>query len=338
MKVAIVRLTSLGDIILAMASLQLIRRALPDCHITWVADRRFADILDHQPDVQQVVRVDLKALKSRSTTVPEEYRRLTSFGDFDTVIDLHGMIKSAVIAALMGGKKYGFNRSSRKELLAGLFYNHSLPVAFDQPAACRYAILTAHSLGLDFDATDFTPPRPYLFWGADDTVITDNYFSAEQRNILLVPGTSAAYKNYPPERFVRLANLLRENFLVCHGNRNELDTANRMAEQSPNIRVLPQLTLNQLKAAVGRADLVIGGDSGPTHIAWACGVPSITLFGATPVCICQTEKNRVITTSSPVNLRKPDARDFSVSTIHEQVTAKLARQLLEQFHADTFDS
>jgi len=91
---------------------------------------------------------------------------------------------------------------------------------------------------------------------------------------------------------------------------------------------LPSLTLNQLKAAVGRADLVVGGDSGPTHVAWACGIPSITLFGATPVCICPTERNRVITTASRVNLRKPETSDISVSHIAEEDVARLARELL----------
>jgi heptosyltransferase-1 len=331
MRIALVRLTSLGDIILAMASLQVIRRARPDCHITWVADRRFADILDHQPDIQQVVKIDLKALKRQKpflTALSAEYRHLTSYGGFDVVIDLHGMIKSAVIGAILGGERYGFSRDTRKEGLAGLFYNHAIPVALDQPAVSRYATLAARSLGLDFRVADLTPPRPFLFWGAEDGAITDDYFSQGRRNILFVPGTSATYKNYPPERFARLANLLGENILVCHGNQQERETATRMAEQSPHVRVLPLLTLNQLKAAVGRADLVIGGDSGPTHIAWACGIPSITLFGATPVCICPTERNRVITTASRVNLHKPDTRDVSVSHIAEEDVAQLARELL----------
>ncbi len=331
MKIALIRLTSLGDIILAMASLQIIRRALPDCRITWVADRRFADILDHQPDIQQVIRIDLKALKRRKPLlagVPAEYRRLASFGPFDAVIDLHGMIKSAVISAILGGRKYGFARDTRKERLAGLFYNRAMPVALDQPAVCRYATLAARSLGLDFRAEDLTSPRPFLFWGAKDRDMTDGFFSREQRNILFIPGTSAAYKNYPPERFARLANLLGENILVCHGNRQEQEAAARIAELSPNAQVLPLLTLNQLKAAVGHADLVIGGDSGPTHIAWACGVPSITLFGATPVCICPTVRNRVITTTSAVNPRKPDPRDDSVSRVSPEEIARLAQTLL----------
>ena len=104
MKIAFVRLTSLGDIILAMAALQVVRRRLPGCHITWVAERRFADILDHNPDIQQIIRVDLRELKRRKSlsALRAEYRRLASCGGFDAVIDLHGMVKSAVVAACPG--------------------------------------------------------------------------------------------------------------------------------------------------------------------------------------------------------------------------------------------
>lgn len=331
MNIAIVRLTSLGDIILAMASLQIIRRALPTCRITWVVDRRFADILDHQPDIHRIVRVDMKSLKTPRnlpTCLPAEYRALAGLRPFDTVIDLHGMIKSAVIAAILGGEKYGFSRNMRKESLAGLFYNHAIPVPLEQPAVCRYVTLAARSLGLEFQPADLAPPHPYLFWGAGDDAMTDGYFSRERRNIIFVPQTSAAYKNYPPERFAQLANMLGENILICHGNQQELAVATRIANLSAHVRVLPLLTLNQLKAAVGRSDLVIGGDTGPTHIAWACGVPSITLFGATPVCICPTERNRVLATSSVVNLRKPDSRDDSVGRIAPEEIARLAQELL----------
>ena len=330
MNIALIRLTSLGDIILAMASLQIIRRSLPECRITWFADKRFADILDHQPDIHQVVKIDLKGLKKQkdlTTALAAEYRTLAGHGPFDAVIDLHGMIKSAVIAAILGGKRYGFSRDMRKEALAGLFYNHTIPVPLGQPAVCRYATLVARSLGLEFQPADLTPPRPYLFWGAEDGALTDGYFSRERRTIIFVAGTSAGYKNYPPEQFARLADLLQENILVCHGNQQELATAHRIAGQSSHVRVLPTLSLNQLKAAIGRADLVIGGDTGPTHIAWACGVPSITLFGATPVCICPTERNRVISTTSTINLRTPDPRDDSVRSIDVGEIARLAREL-----------
>ena len=102
----------------------------------------------------------------------------------------------------------------------------------------------------------------------------------------------------------------------------------QISAQSSYASVLPSLSLNQLKAAIGRADLVIGGDTGPTHMAWACGIPSITLFGATPVCICPTHRNRVIKTASEVNYLKPDAKDCSVGCIPEEDILLHARELL----------
>ncbi|QEM67239.1 lipopolysaccharide heptosyltransferase I [Geobacter sp. FeAm09] len=330
MKIAFVRLTSLGDIILAMAALQVVRRRLPECHITWVADSRFADILNHNPDIQQIIRVDLKGLKRKKSlsALVAEYRRLASCGGFDAVIDLHGMLKSAGVAASLGGVRHGFARQMLKEPLAGLFYHRSVAVPLELPAACRYASLAAQSLGLDFGMEELCPPKPYLFWGEGDATATDDYFATGRHNILLVPETSASYKNYPPEKFVRVANLLQGNIMICHGNQQEFQTASLIAEHAPHVRVLPRLNLNQLKAAVGRCDLVIGGDSGPTHIAWASGVPSITLFGATPVCICPTDRNRVIKTPTRVNLRKHDATDRSVCDISEDVIVGQARELL----------
>lgn len=339
MRIALIRLTSLGDIILSMAAIQVVRSHLPGCHITWFADKRFAAILDRHPGIQQVVGVDLNGLKKKKSlaAVMAEYRHLTSFGKFDAVIDLHGLIKSAVVASIIGGTRYGFSRETLKEPLAGLFYNRSLPVPLDIPAVCRYATLAANSLGLDFQAAELSPPKPYLFWSDEDSAVTDDYFEHQKKNILLVPETSAGYKNYPSEQFAKLASMLGENILTCHGNKQEFQTATMIANKAANVRVLPRLNLNQLKAAVGRCDLVIGGDSGPTHIAWACGIPSITLFGATPVCICPTETNRVIKTASQVNLRKPDPTDFSVSDISEADIAQHAEELLRMTKNNRID-
>lgn len=335
MNIALVRLSSLGDIILGMASLQIIRRSLPDCQITWVADKRFADILDGNPDIRQIIRLDLKGLRKNFSLagLAGEYRRLRSSGPFDAVIDLHGMIKSAVAAALMGGPCSGFDRHSLKEPLATTFYRSTFAVPLEQPAACRYAELVTRSLRLPQPGSEAEEIKPFLFSRKEDLLISSGFFSTERRNIIFVPETSAANKNYPPEKFVRLAALLGENILICHGNQQELQTAQTIAEQAANVRVLPQLNLNQLKAAVGRSDLVIGGDSGPTHIAWGSGVPSITLFGATPVCLQPTRINRVIKTTTSVNLRKPDADDLSIRQIAVEDVASLAAALLEQGHA-----
>jgi heptosyltransferase I len=331
MKIALTRLSSLGDIILCLPSLQLLRRHLPDCHITWVTDRRFADILDYQPDIQQVIKIDLKGIKKQRslTGLVQEYKNLVSVGHIDAVIDLHGMIKSAITNSLLRGRHYGFDHRTLKEPLSSIFYQQTFTIPMELTATCRYAALVMQCLGLPFLASDLSDIQPFLFWREEDLAITDSFFSRESRNIIIVPETSARNKNYPPEKFARLSNLLGENILFCHGNQQEFLTATTIAQSVPHARVLPRLNLNQLKAAIGRADLVIGGDSGPTHIAWGCGVPSITLFGATPVCICPTRINRVIKTSSSVNMRKADTADMSIRSIDEEDIARIARDLLQ---------
>ena len=330
MRIALVRLSSLGDITLCMASLQMIRRHLPDCHITWITDRRFAAVLEHQPDIQQIIALDLKGLKKQPSWsgLRGEYRRLREGGDFDMVIDLHGMIKSALVAATAGGKRCGFAGPALKEPLAAWLYQQSFEISMELPAVSRYSSLVARSLGFPLQAATGCGITPFLGWSDQDRNITDDYFDSRHRTALIVPETSAPYKNYPPEQYAQLASLLGGPVLVCHGNDRELAAARTIADQAANVRVLPRLSINQLKAAVGRSDLVIGGDSGPTHMAWASGVPSISLFGATPVCINPTERNLVIKSNSRVNLVKPNADDTSVREIPVEEIAALAARLL----------
>lgn len=330
MKLAFVRLSSLGDIILCMASLQLVRRAYPDCRITWITDRRFGAILEDQPDIDRLVTVDLKSIKKRPGIgrLMEGYRLLDESGPFDAVIDLHGMIKSALAGALAGGDQYGFARRSRKEALAGLWYKEAYTIPTALPAMVRYLNLAAAALSIEYSAEAFCPPKPFLFWKKEDEAVTDPYLTTDPPTVVFVPGTSAPYKNYPPKRFAVLADLLQVNILICHGNDQEYRAALAVAERSNRVTVLPRLSIGELKALIGRVALVIGGDSGPTHIALGCGVPSITLFGATPVCFPPNNRNRVIVTDTIPNPVKPDVTDYSVTTISEQEIFAIANDLL----------
>ena len=332
MKIALVRLSSLGDIVLCMASLQVIRQAFPDCRITWVTDQRFTGLLDCQPDVEQVVSLDLKGMKKCPSwsSLVSQFQVLRSAGPFDHVIDLHGMIKSAVVGSMLGGDQYGFARLCRKESLAGFWYKNAYNIPYDLPATVRYILLVCRALGIACSPAEAAayPQRPYLHWQKHDEAVLESYLSDQIKNVLIVPGTSAPNKNYPPERFAAVANLLKMNVLVCHGNDAEYAAAMMIAEHSSHVKILPRLSLGELKAMVGRLDLVIGGDSGPTHLALASGVPSITLFGATPVCFTPSKRNRVFKTATVPNLLKPDPHDFSVAEIPAEQIAGVAVELL----------
>jgi lipopolysaccharide heptosyltransferase I len=102
-----------------------------------------------------------------------------------------------------------------------------------------------------------------------------------------------------------------------------------MSTQSEHIQVMPKMDLNSLKALIAHADLLIGNDTGPTHMAWALNRPSITIFGPTPVSrVYQTNINKAVKSASIVNPFKLNKQDYSIKEIDENEIIKLAMALL----------
>ncbi len=331
MNIAIVRLSSLGDIIFCMASLQIIKHYRPNCSITWFADKKFADILDNNPDLENIVKVDLKNLRGSFSFsgLQHEYRKLLVHGKYDLVIDLHGMIKSAVISRIVGKATCGFHPRTAKEPLTALLYGKRIDVPLEINTVFRYASLVAQSLGITVTEQELINKRPFLFYTHNDVSCSEQFFRSDRKNIILVVGSTWESRNYPKDKFVAVANELKENILVCHGNEQEYQTAQYIAERSPYVSMLPKMNINQLKAAVSRADLLIGGDTGPTHIAWANNIPCIVIFGPTPAHrIYAGDSCRILKSTSIVDDRKLDRNDFSIGEIRESQVIELARELL----------
>lgn len=332
MRIALIRLTSLGDIILCMASLQIIKRYLPVYSITWIADSKFADILDYQPHLQNVVKLDLKGLKNRFSFGRTRcvLEKITHLGKFDLAIDLHGLLKSSIITRVAAKNCCGFVAKQLKEPLAGCLYKTRYEIPLNMPVVWRYVTLTARSLGFSFSEEELIQKDPYLYYSDADTSLTKHFFDRKKRNIILIPETSMPYKNYPKDKYANIANLLGENILITWGNAAERATAEYIADKSSFITLLPPLNLNQLKATISQADLVIGGDTGPSHIAWANNIPSITLFGATAAnCIYATTRNKLITPRARSKAMGVDKSDLSISEIPERVVLEAAEELLK---------
>ena len=91
------------------------------------------------------------------------------------------------------------------------------------------------------------------------------------------------------------------------------------------------MNLNDLKYVIDKASLLIGGDTGPTHMAWALNVPSITLFGNTPAYrnTYTTVINKVLKSDTVVNPLKLDKDDFSIRQIEVSSIVSLAKELLD---------
>jgi heptosyltransferase-1 len=103
MKVAIVKLSALGDIVHAMVALQFIKSNITDIEIDWIVEERYADILKHNPDINQILTLNLKALKQNKIGLFSELKKIKSYAanHYDLVIDAQGLIKSAITATFL---------------------------------------------------------------------------------------------------------------------------------------------------------------------------------------------------------------------------------------------
>ncbi len=329
MKIAVVKLSALGDIVHAMAALQFIKAALPLAQIDWIVEQRFAGVLADNPHIGQVLGVNLKALKTDKWQIFAEIAKVRRYAeqDYDLVIDAQGLIKSALVARLLSPHCAGFDQDSIREKWAALFYSKHIAYPYDANTIDRNVAVLTQPLGIQVSTEQILSKQPFLFFQPPQAPL-DAYFASDQANIILVIGSTWPSRNYPLEKYLQVIFGLEANFLICWGNEKEHWMAQWLAERSL-ARVLPQMSLNDLKAAIARADLLIGNDTGPTHMAWGLNRPSITLFGPTPVSrVYQTPINKVLKSPSLVNPFKLDKNDFSIAEIEVNAVTMLANQLL----------
>ena len=330
MRIAIVKLSAMGDIVHAMVALQFIKAQVPNLEIDWIVEQGFAGILANNPDINAIYTVNLKSLKTHKAGIFQQIKAIRNYAknNYDLVIDAQGLLKSAITARLLGKPVAGFDKDSIREKAAAWFYDVKVASAYDANTIDRNALVLSQPLGINITPEQILNKKPFLFFSDTDQSYTD-FLSTDKHNIILVISSTWESRNYPAEKFVAVAEALQQNCLVIWGNAQEKQKAEWMATQSNTIKVMPKLDLNGLKALIAHADLLIGNDTGPTHMAWALNKPSITLFGPTPVSrVYQTDINKVLKSASIVNPYKLNKQDYSIKDINESDIIKLAKDLL----------
>lgn len=328
MKVAIVKLSAMGDIIHAMVALQYLKQARPNLQIDWIVEQGFAPILENNPHIDNILPVNLKSIKKNKLALFSEIKRVKSYAknNYDLVIDAQGLLKSAITAKLLGRKIAGFSKKSIREGVASYFYNQTVEIAYEENAIERNVKVLGEPLGINITKEAILNKEKFLYFNDEKElpINLDDY-------VLFVVGASIINKIYPKEKFLEIAQNLDENILVIWANDYEYEVALYLEKELDTVTACPRLNLDELKRVVNGAKLVIGGDTGPTHMAWALNVPSITIFGNTPEQrnTYITPMNRVVKSNSLVNPLKLDKNDFSIQEIKSESITALAKELLD---------
>ena len=292
MRILIVKLSSLGDVVHAMAAVQDIRQAYPYAQIDWVVERAFAPLVLRCKGVHRVIACELrrwrKALLSPETRQAWRlFRADLQQDDYDAVIDLQGLSKSALVSRLArlrnGGKRYGMANQtdgSSFEAPARWVADVAITLPAHSHAVTRSRQLCAQALG-------YTLPF-YTSFGllaqvdkGINAVRNIAFRTGLKGLVALVHGTSRADKEWPLAHWRELsARLNAAGFMVAlpHGSAAEETVCQAIAQDLAHAQVWPRLALDALNDSLANCDGVIGVDSGLSHMAVALDLAHVQIY------------------------------------------------------------
>ena len=280
MKVLIVKTSSMGDVIHTFPSIEDARRSRPDVSFDWCVEEAFAGIVALHPAIGTIHTVAIRRwrkqlLDSRTWHEAMDLRRALRAAHYDLVIDAQGLLKSALVATQAAAPVAGFDRASAREPSVTLFYDRRYDVPRDLHAIERTRRLFGLALGYQPDlsglGSGIVPPPGGLSGIGGKTAF-------------LLHGTSREDKKWPVADWIETARLLTDRQLtpiVTWSNEREKAVAEAIAGVVASTVTVPKSSLADIAAILGRSALVIGADTGLTHLASAFGLPTVAVFLAT---------------------------------------------------------
>lgn len=278
-RILLIKTSSLGDVVHNLPVVSDLVSALPGVAIDWVVEEAFAAIPRLHPGVSRVLPVAQRRWR-RSPWQEQVWRELRQFlcglrlQEYDFVIDTQGLFKSAWIARAARGVRHGLDRVSSREPL-GWFYDQVHHVPWGQHAVERNRQLAALALGRTVSGT------------AQYGIRTDGLLPAGfdgRPHAVLLHATSAANKLWPEADWIALGSVLAARGLVCvlpWGTPAEHERSARLAARIPQAVVPPRLDIEALVPLLARARVVIGTDTGLSHLAAALGAQTLGIYCAT---------------------------------------------------------
>ena len=275
----VVRPSSLGDVVHALALVADVVRARPGIAIDWVAEPAFAELPALCPQIRNVVPFALRRwrhapLDRNTWREVAGFRHAIRATRYDVILDLQEQVKGGVIARTARGVRHGFDRASIREKTATWFddVHHRIPRDAHFAARCR--MLAAAAFGYALDG----PPRWNL--APPDTVEG----LPPGRYAVVLHSTSRVGKLWPEERWRALVGGFAQAGLVTMlpwGNDAERERSERLALGIDRTIVPARRSLAELAALLAKSDLAVGVDTGLTHLAAALGTPTLALFTET---------------------------------------------------------
>ncbi|MDO8585842.1 MAG: glycosyltransferase family 9 protein [Armatimonadota bacterium] len=281
--ILLVKLSAIGDVVMATPVAESLRRAFPSARIAWLVERRCADAVIGNPHLDEVLVSErlrgLSFIPTLKTALGLRARR------FDLAIDLQGLARSALMVLASGAKsRIGFDNGRE---FSHLCYN--VRVGCDvkpHGMACHRKLL--EPLGIAPDAAS----RQMLFPLSEDDIsaarelLSARGLSEDSRLAALAPATTRAYKHWVEDRWAELADRLSAQMgmtpVFLGGPSDRALIARIQAAMSrPSVSLAGETSIKSAAAVVKRSQLSVTVDNGLMHVSVALGAPTVGICGPT---------------------------------------------------------
>ena len=279
-------MSSLGDVIHTLPFSAALRGLYPKARISWLVHPQFSGFLPDPPTIDKIIYFDKVAFNKlgilQKISFLRKFRQELHAEKFDLVIDIQGLFKSAVIAALTGCP----NRIGYCEMREGSgFVSKAICGPHSDDHVIERYLDVARWLGADIKEIVFPLPDLTKEEQSVREKLADKGLS-EQKYVVFVPGARWETKEWPPEHYAALADKVTQDgtFVVLAGGPDEKGKSaliEAAAETDRIIDLTGQTSLRELAALIKGCKVFISGDTGPLHFAAALKKPLIAMYGPT---------------------------------------------------------
>ena len=285
--ILIIKMSSLGDVIHTLPFSAALRELYPKARISWLVHPQFSGFLPDPPTIDKIIYFDKVAFNKKGFLEKikflRKFRQELHAEKFDLVIDMQGLFKSAVIAALTGCR----NRIGYCEMREGSgLVSKAICGEHSHDHVIERYLDVARYLGGDISNIEFPLPDLTKEEQSVSEKLVEKGFSSEQKYVVFVPGARWETKEWPPKHYAALADKIADEgtFVVLAGGPDEREKAaliEAAAETDKIIDLTGQTSLRELAALIKGCEVFISGDTGPLHFAAALKKPLIAMYGPT---------------------------------------------------------
>ena len=283
--ILVVKLSAIGDVIHALPVSYAIKESDPRAHLTWVVERAAYPILEGNPYIDDIILFEkekFRSLRGFLRTIGSFRRRLRT-RRYDASLDLQGLFKSAAIAFNAGAKRRIGTVNMRE---GAQLVSRPVKGAHATGHIVERYLDVARALGCRVEEVRFPVAVSTRDAETADVLLTRAGVQEERRIVVFAIGANWSNKRWPVEHFAALADrLYRAHYVPVLVGGGALDAAlaHDITAQAeiPPVSLVGQTNLKQLTHIFTRAALVLGGDTGPVHLAAGLGRPTVMLMGPT---------------------------------------------------------